>query len=299
MQTLPQMKSGSGEDASALIKNFSVTPLAIVAGKGVESSSPLVMNFNLSDGKSHVSSQCIVAEEDSKITVIMNYTAAKNAAGFQAVQTKLWAKKNAQIHLIKVQLLGQGFTQLDDTAALAEDGAAIRVTQLELGGSKIYAGVGTCLAGRKSNFKSDTAYFCRNNQLFDMNYVSWHQGRESDTKMTVKGVVDDDAVKIYRGTIDFQRGCAGATGDEQEETLLLSPEAVNKSIPMMLCDEEDVSGTHGSSIGKLGTDELFYMQSRGINEEEAKIMMSHAKIMSIANLIPDESIRNQIEFFLS
>ena len=255
------------------------------------------MRFNLADGKSHVSQQIIVAEKDSAVTVIMDYTSAPDAGGFHAVQTKLHAKENARIHLVKVNLLGSRYTQLDDTAALCEDGATISVTQIELGGAKTYAGVGATLAGYQSNFVSSTAYHARASQLVDMNYAVWHKGAKTDTKMTVKGVVSDDAVKIYRGTIDFQRGCAGATGDEQEETLLLSPTAVNKSIPMILCDEEDVSGTHGATIGRLSADELFYMQSRGISEDEAKRMMSRAKIAAVAHLIPDESIVAEIEAF--
>ena len=296
--TLPAMQGGAGTDADAVIASFSPVPSAIVAQKGKNIATPVILRFELADGKSHVSQQVIVAEPDSSVTVILDYTSAPDADGFQAVQTKLWAKENARIHLVKVNLLGSRYTQLDDTAALCEDGALIDITQIELGGAKTYAGVGATLAGCKSCFKSDTAYHCHGSQLLDMNHAVWHKGISTDTKMSVKGVVADDSVKIYRGTIDFQRGCAGATGDEQEETLLLSPTAVNKSIPMILCDEEDVSGTHGATIGRLSADELFYMQSRGISEEEAKRMMSRAKIAAVAHLIPAENIVAEIESFI-
>ena len=297
-RTLPAMQGGAGTDADAVIASFSPVPSAIVAGTGKKIAAPVILRFDLADGKSHVSQQVIVAEADSAVTVILDYTSAPDADGFQAVQTKLWAKENARIHLVKVNLLGSRYTQLDDTAALCEDGATIDVTQIELGGAKTYAGVGATLAGYKSNFKSDTAYHTRAAQILDMNHAVWHKGGATDTKMAVKGVVADNSVKIYRGTIDFQRGCIGATGDEQEETLLLSPTAINKSIPMILCDEEDVSGTHGATIGRLSADELFYMQSRGISEEEAKRMMSRAKIAAVAHLIPDESIVAEIDSFI-
>ena len=68
---------------------------------------------------------------------------------------------------------------------------------------------------------------------------------------------------------------------------------------MILCDEEDVSGTHGASIGRLSADELFYMQSRGISEEEARQMMSRAKITAVAHLIPLQSVQEEIESFLT
>ncbi|MDE6736696.1 MAG: SufD family Fe-S cluster assembly protein, partial [Treponemataceae bacterium] len=213
-------------------------------------------------------------------------------------QTRIWAQARADVHLITVNLLGARCTHLDDTAVFCEEGARMTLTQIELGGAKTYAGVGVTLAGDRSSFRSDTAYHCHAAQLLDMNYVVRHQGAKTDTQMTVKGVVGDEAAKVYRGTIDFQRGCAGATGDEQEETLLLSPAAVNKSIPIILCGEEDVSGTHGASIGRLGADELFYMQSRGISEQAAKQMMSRAKIAGVARRIPDPSVVAEIDAFL-
>ena len=131
-----------------------------------------------------------------------------------------------------------------------------------------------------------------------MNYESVHTAPHTDTTMTVKGTVADNALKTYRGTIDFKNGCAGATGDEQEETLLLGEKAVNKSIPMILCGEEDVSGTHGATLGRLGAEELFYFQSRGVSEADAQKIMTKAKVLAVANLINDEATVQKISDFL-
>ena len=116
--------------------------------------------------------------------------------------------------------------------------------------------------------------------------------------MKVNGTLLDGASKTYRGTIDFKNGCAGAKGNEMEEVLLLSPKAVNKSIPVILCDEEDVEGEHGATIGRLSKEMLFYMESRGISEAEAEKIMSRAKIQAAASLIPDEDIKEKINAFL-
>ena len=250
------------------------------------------------DGKRYEHEQIITAEENAEVTVILDYTSSANAGGFSFVKTKLVAKPYSKIHLVKVQLLGSNYVQIDDTIGECDDSAKIEVTQIELGGSKVYAQVKNELNGYESKFKSDTAYITENGQILDMNYLVNHHGAKSDTKMTVKGVVGDAAFKVYRGTIDFKRGCTDATGDEQEETLLMSKTAVNKSIPMILCDEENVAGTHGATLGRLGADELFYMQSRGISEEEAKSMMKKAKVLSGAGLIPNEEVRQKIENWL-
>ena len=259
-----------------------------------------VINIPLTfeDGKSYEHEQVITAQENAEITVILDYTSVPKAAGFSSIKTKLIAKAYSKIHLVKVQLLGESFIQIDDTDFACDEGARIDVTQVELGGSKVFAQVKGNLNGYQSSFNSDTAYIVAKEQLLDMNYVVNHFGGRTDTKMRVKGVVNGNALKVYRGTIDFKRGCSGAVGDEMEEALLLSPSAINKSIPVILCDEEDVAGTHGSTIGRLGADELFYFQSRGISEAEAEKILTRAKVLSVASLIPDENVRSKIESFL-
>ena len=257
-----------------------------------------ILNMRFDDGKSYDCEQTIVAEENAEVTVILNYVSRADAKGFSSIKTNLVAKPHSKIHLIKVQLLGSGFVQIDDTVSECDENAFVEVTQIELGGSKVYAQVKNNLNGLRSKFKSDTAYLCMGDQFFDFNYLVNSYGKNSDAGMVVKGVVGDSGQKVYRGTIDFKNGCSGSVGSEQEETLLLSPSAVNKSIPIILCDEEDVSGTHGSTIGRLGSDELFYFQSRGISESEANKILSRAKIMSVANLIPDGDTVSMIKTFV-
>ena len=73
---------------------------------------------------------------------------------------------------------------------------------------------------------------------------------------------------------------------------------MNKSLPVILCAEDDMSGTHGSTIGRIGADELFYFQSRGIDEKAAEKILSQAKIKSIADEIPDEELKDKISAFI-
>ena len=156
------------------------------------------------DGKRYEHEQVITAEENAEITVIMDYTSTRNAGGFSSIKTKLVAHPYSKIHLVKVQLLGSNFVQIDDTTGECEDGAKIEVTQIELGGSKVYAQVKNELNGYESKFKSDTAYITENGQILDMNYVVNHHGAKTDTKMIVKGVVGESSLKVYRGTIDLR-----------------------------------------------------------------------------------------------
>ena len=80
--------------------------------------------------------------------------------------------------------------------------------------------------------------------------------------------------------------------------LLLSEGVVNKTLPIILCDEEDVEGTHGASIGRLSPEVLFYMQTRGMSKQEAELLMTRAKLNSVRNLIHDEHTHGRIQYYM-
>jgi Fe-S cluster assembly scaffold protein SufB len=88
--------------------------------------------------------------------------------------------------------------------------------------------------------------------------------------MIIEGALNDNAKNHFKGIIDFIEGSKNAVGYENENCLLFSDKAISKSLPMLLCHEEDVSGTHSVSTGKPDEDKLFYLKSRGISEDESK-----------------------------
>ena len=135
-------------------------------------------------------------------------------------------------------------------------------------------------------------------QKLDMNYLIKHNGKKSTSELVVRGALKDKAQKTFRGTIDLRHGAKGAKGDEQEETLLLSHGVRNKTLPVILCDEEDVEGTHGATIGRLSADMLFYMQTRGISTHDAEILMTRAKLNSVRSLITDEKSVGKIQQYI-
>jgi Fe-S cluster assembly protein SufD len=124
------------------------------------------------------------------------------------------------------------------------------------------------------------------------------RGKKTDSRMNVHGVLADSAQKLLRATIDFRRGSAGSTGDEQEDTLLLSPAVVNRTIPLILCEEENVEGRHGATIGKPSEETLFYMLSRGIPRREAELMLLRARLQSVSRLVPDDGLRGEAEHMI-
>lgn len=281
----------SKEELLQLIENTVKNPQNfVITGKISE---PFILNFNKNDNS--ISVQTFYAKKDSESSIILIYG---NEIQNQIIQTKIYAEENAKIHLVKVQLLNENANQLDDTQIIANENAKISFTQIELGGKHINSGIHTTLSGYKSSFYSDVAYISQNEQYLDMNHIVYHYGKKSECNMQVNGTVKDNAFKTYKGIIDFKNGCSGSKGNELEQTLLLSPNLNNKSMPVILCDEEDVEGEHGATLGRLSSDILFYMQTRGIEPKTAEKIMSRAKIQAAMDKIPDEKTKDLITNWL-
>ena len=105
----------------------------------------------------------------------------------------------------------------------------------------------------------------------------------------MSGALRDGAKKIFRGTIDFKTGASDSVGNEQETVLMLGEDVENKTVPVILCSEENVVGNHGATIGELDEDTMFYFASRGIDKEHAENIMARAGIERLKDIIRDET----------
>ncbi len=292
------LRTGMGIDIDELMISTDTKATIYTVPEDTKADKPVVIKYDMQDGQGSLSAQVIHAKRNSEVTVIMAYESDKDASGFHGVSTRLLAEEGAKITLVKVQLLGNEFIHFDDIGGACFEKGQIDVISLELGSKKSWAGCYMNLVDNDAVFNSNMGYLCREDHNLDINYVSDHRGKKTNALMQFKGVLMDTASKTFRGTIDFKNGSSGSVGDEQEDALLLSPDVINKTMPVILCQEEDVDGRHGATIGQLGEDILFYMQSRGIDEDEAKRIMIKARLESVARMIPDASIMQKVQYYI-
>jgi Fe-S cluster assembly scaffold protein SufB len=293
------VRTGMGIDVDKLFIEAGAKTDIFTVDEGKKVERPVILRFDMENGKGMLASQVIHARKDSEVTVIMDYSSQdKEAAGLLGVSTRILAEEGARVNLVKTQLLGNEYIHFDDIGGACFENGAIRLISLELGAFKAWNGCYINLVGKQSDFTSDTGYYCTGEDNLDINFVADHRGKKTNALMQFKGVLMGNAQKTLRFTIDFKNGSAGSVGDEQEDTLLLSEDVVNRTMPIILCQEEDVDGRHGATIGQLGEDVLFYMQTRGIDEEEAKRIMIKARLDSVARLIPDEELKQRVQYFI-
>lgn len=292
------IRTGMGIDVDELMISAGAKCDVYTVEENVKVSEPVVIEYKMKDGEGCISSQVIHAKKDSEISVILVYESEKEFGGFHGISTRLLAEEGAKINIYKIQMLGDKFIHFDDIGGACFKGGSIGVTTLELGAEKTWTGCLVNLVEKDAELISNMGYLVRYNNFLDVNYIADQRGKNTNSVMHAKGVLMDSATKVFRGTIDFKNGSSGSAGDEQEDTLMLSPDVINRSMPVILCQEEDVDGRHGATIGQLGEDLLFYMQTRGIDEENAKRMMIRARLDSVARTIPDKELEQRVIFYI-
>ena len=297
---LPEPETAIGKEAEKLISDCAKEGriYTFEPAKDAVESKPLIIRISADENSA--SHQIIHAKAGTNCKVIIVYEGGYHTeSSLSGVITKIYAEDDSKVHITKVQLCSAGVNQIDDTQVICGERAKVSLTQIELGGSHIDAGFHATLEGYKSQFYSDTAYICQGNQYLDMNQVVVHKGKKTVCDMKTHGTAKDEATKTYRGTIDLVKGCTDSQGNEIETTLLLSPKAVVKAAPIILCGEEEISAEHGSTIGKLSNEMLFYMNSRGIDQKTAEALLTRAKISAAASNIPDEKFQDEINSWLN
>ena len=251
-------------------------------------------NILSSDNLNLIDNVKILANENSKATIVIKYKSDKNIEFFHNGIIKIIAKNNSNINIIIVNLLSETSNNFLSIDVELEDSSKIKATIIDFGGKNSITNYYSNLIGDLSDNKLESIYLGKNNQLIDINYIAELRGKKSNIDINVQGALKDQSKKHFKGTIDFKKGCKKATGNENEECMLLSNKAKSIALPMLLCSEEDVEGNHSSSAGKVGEKELFYIMSRGFNFKEAMKLMVRAKFNKILENIKDENLKQEI-----
>ena len=179
-----------------------------------------------------------------------------------------------------------------------EDDAKLELTTLYLGKGKNKESITIYLNGDGSRCKLKAGYLIDEQTTHMMAYDVIHKRKRTISDVIVKGALQDEAHKDFKGNLYFKQGAKGAKGSEIEDAILLSPNAKSYAVPALWCDEDDIMGNHSASSGKLSKDKLFYLMSRGLSEEQSKCLMVEAELAPVLDEIEEvemrESISNEI-----
>ena len=236
----------------------------------------------------------IEANTKSNTTIIIKYISDFNEQYYHNGIIKVKAKQNSKTNIIVINMLNDKSNNFLSMENELEEESTVNYTIVDFGGKTSITNYYSNVKGNDAKANINSIYLGKDNQLFDINYIAELFGERTETNIEVQGALKDTAKKNFKGTIDFKKGCKKAIGGENEFCMLLSDTAKSKALPMLLCTEEDVEGSHSSAAGKVEEDILFYIMSRGISYKDAMKLIVKAKFNKILETIKDEDLKQEI-----
>lgn len=233
----------------------------------------------------------INANKNSNTNIILKYTSKKNVFHHLKQITNL--EENSKLNITLLNLL-----ENDSKNFIAIENNLDKNTELTHNIIDLSSGIQISNYNTKLNEQSknylNNIYIGKNNDLIDINYNVELYGKESICNINSYGAIDDNSKKSFKGTIDFKEGAKKAVGEELEKCIILSKTAKSKSLPMLLCHEEDVVGAHGVSSGSIEKEKLFYLMSRGLTEKEAKNLIIKSNFNKLIENVPNKNTQEEI-----
>ncbi len=255
---------------------------------------PILINYNFENKDYLVSKILINYKKNSKADFIFNYNSIDNNKHFNYLVEEVNALDYSTGSITYINNLNEVSTNIMSFSDSLLEEANITHNLIDIGGSiRIYNSSLDSIGYNSKNYFNNI-YLGKNNDLIDINYDMKNIGKSSINNLKVEGCLKDKSKKIFRGIIDFQEGSTKSTGIENENCILLSDTCLSRSVPILLCHEDDVVGAHGESSGKIDENKLFYLMSRSLSKIDAEKLIIISNFTSILDLIKDNDIKNNV-----
>jgi Fe-S cluster assembly protein SufD len=136
-------------------------------------------------------------------------------------------------------------------------------------------------------------------QHADFTSVVRHSGPKGTSRQTIRNVLAGRSRGVFQGRIEVARGAQGTDGYQMNRALLLSPDAEIDTKPELEIFADDVKCSHGATVGELDAEQLFYLRSRGIPDQEARSILVRAFLAEALDPVTDDTARDQLEKYVA
>jgi Fe-S cluster assembly protein SufD len=238
----------------------------------------------------------IVAGEASQLTVVETY--AGEGAYFSCGVTELIAGPNAVVDHYKVQRESLDAYHLATLQVCGERASGISSHSISLGGGLVRNDVNALLDGEGIDCILNGLYLAGGRQVVDNHMRVEHAKPHCASHELYKGILDGKARSVFNGLIHVHPGAQKTDAKQSNRNLLLSADAIANSNPRLEIFADDVKCTHGSTVGQLDDDAVFYLRSRGIGVDAARSLLTFAFASDIVARIKVEPVRHDLEEFL-
>jgi len=231
----------------------------------------------------------IIADEGSQVHYVEGCTAPQYTTdSFHSGVIEIIVKKGARVRYTTIQNWSTNVYNLVTQRAMVDEDGTMEWVDSNLG-SKVTMKYPSCyLRGKGAHGEILSMAFAGPGQHQDTGGKMVHFAPYTSSKITSKSISRGGGRASYRGLLKVHPGAHGVRSNVVCDALLLDPLSRSDTYPYIEIDEDDVSIGHEASVSKVGEEQLFYLMSRGLNQEEATTMVVSGFIEPLVKELPME-----------
>jgi Fe-S cluster assembly protein SufD len=296
--------SGNSEVFTAL-NTAGMTDAAVVwVGKNVVVETPISLVF-VADGEGRMSlPRClVVAESGSEVTLVEEYTNRQDAKEakeegervyFTNAVTEVWVEENAQVSHTRIECDGAEAFHVGKTAVMQARCSRYSCNAVSLGARFSRHNLEIFQTGEQTETTLNGLTMIKGKQLGDTHSAIALNHPHSVSRQLHKCIVGDRAHGVFNGKVFVPKLAQLTDATQLNRNLLLSSKARVDTKPQLEITADNVKCAHGATVSQLEDDEIFYLQSRGINANDARNLLINAFAAEIINQIPIPSLRETL-----
>ncbi|HKP38155.1 MAG TPA: Fe-S cluster assembly protein SufD [Pyrinomonadaceae bacterium] len=266
----------------------------IVIPSGTKIEAPIHLAFvTAAEGAVSFGRVLIVAEANSTATVVESYS----GDGKYLTNGVIDFLVNDGAHLLhyKIQRESADAFHIADTSAELGASANYDTTTINFGAAISRHGIDVRMDHEGAQCSVDGLYMVDGNQHTDTHSLIDHRQPRCASHQLYKGILDGKSRAVFNGKVFVRHGAQQTDAKQTNKNLLLSPEARVDTKPQLEIFADDVKCAHGAAVGQLDLDELFYLESRGINSSLARNMLTYGFAEEVIEKIRIESIKRELD----
>jgi Fe-S cluster assembly protein SufB len=257
---------------------------------GVKVEMPLQAYFRINtENMGQFERTLIIAEEGSDVHYIEGCTApVYSTDSLHSAVVEIVCKPSSRVRYTTVQNWSQNVYNLVTKRAVAQEGATMEWVDCNLGSKLTMKYPSIYLLGPEAHGEILSIAFAGDGQHQDAGGKIIHAAPRTSSSIFSKSISKDGGRATYRGLLEVADGATESRSKVVCDALLLDEDSRSDTYPTIRIDENDADVGHEATVSKIGDEQLFYLQSRGLDEEEASKMIVNGFIEPVTKELPME-----------
>jgi len=258
--------------------------------EGVTVQMPIQAYFRMnSEGMGQFEHTLIIAEEDSEVHYIEGCSAPQYARhNLHSGGVEVFVKEGAHVQYSTVQNWSKNTYNLNTKRAIVEADGTMEWISGSMGSKATMLYPATILKGPGATDNHITIAFAGEGQNIDTGAKVYHNAPDTKSTIESKSISKDGGRTNYRGLVHISDGAENSSTNVECDALMFDNDSTSDTMPYMEIQERQVDVAHEATVGKIGDEDVFYLQSRGLDDDDAKQMIVAGFIEPITEELPIE-----------